>query len=110
MILLFAVCLAFSGMTLLALAMKRHQPQILDRKLPEPRARLARWSGWGCLAVSRVCVLQVWPTGLALFMAIGLFAFAGLPLVFLLPYQQRLAWRLAMALPIASGALALVSA
>ena len=51
--------------------------------------------------MSLVCVLQVWPTGLALFMAIGLFAFAGLPLVFLLPYQQRLAWRLAMALPIA---------
>ena len=83
--LFLALALAYAGLTSLSLAMKRHHDQVMGRKLQPERVRYYRWPGWLLLA---------------LFMAVGLVAIAGLPLVFLLPYRARLAGRLAVALPV----------
>ena len=98
--LFLALALAYAGLTSLSLAMKRHHDQVMGRKLPPERVRYYRWPGWLLLALSLWVTLTVWPLGLALFMAVGLVAIAGLPLVFLLPYRARLAGRLAVALPV----------
>ena len=98
--LFLALALAYAGLTSLSLAMKRHHDQVMGRKLQPERVRYYRWPGWLLLGGSLLITLTVWPLGLALFMAVGLVAVAGLPLVFLLPYRARLAGQLAVALPV----------
>ena len=92
--------LAYAGLTALALAMKRHHEAAVGAKPPAARLRAFRVAGWVLMALMVASCLRLWPTGLALAMALGLVTLAGLPLVFLLPYRPRLMVRLAPALPV----------
>lgn len=92
--------LGYAGLTALALAMKRHHEAVLGAKASEARLRGFRVLGWALLAAMTAGCLAIWPTALALWMALGMVAFAGLPLVFLLPYRPRLAGGLAVGLPV----------
>ncbi|MBL7250229.1 DUF3325 domain-containing protein [Alloalcanivorax sp. C16-2] len=100
--------LGYAGLTALALAMKRHHEAMLGSKASEARLRGFRVLGWALLATMTAGCLMVWPTGLALWMAFGMVAFAGLPLVFLLPYRPRLAARLALGLPVIAAVFGLM--
>ena len=95
--------LGYAGLTALALAMKRHHEEVLGAKASEARLRGFRVLGWALLAAMTAGCLAIWPTALALWMALGMVAFAGLPLVFLLPYRPRLAGGLAVGLPVAGA-------
>jgi hypothetical protein len=92
--------LAYAGLTALALAMKRHHEAALSAKPPAARLRAFRSAGWVLMTFMVASCLRLWPTGLALSMALGLVTLAGLPLVFLLPYRPRLMVRLAPILPV----------
>jgi len=92
--------LAYAGLTALALAMKRHHEAALGAKPPPARLRAFRIGGWVLIALMVASCLRLWPTGLALSMALGLITLAGLPLVFLLPYRPRLMVWLAPILPV----------
>ena len=92
--------LAYAGLPALALAMKRHHQAALGGKPPAARLRAFRVAGWALMALMVASCLRLWPTGLALSMALGLVTLAGLPLVFLLPYRPRLMVRLAPVLPV----------
>lgn len=92
--------LAYAGLTALALAMKRHHQAALGAKPPAARLRAFRLAGWLLIALMVASCLRLWPTGLALSMALGLVTLAGLPLVFLLPYRPQLMVRLATILPV----------
>lgn len=92
--------LAYAGLTALALAMKRHHEAAVGAKPPAARLRAFRVAGWVLMALMVASCLRLWPTGLALSMALGLITLAGLPLVFLLPYRPRLMVWLAPILPV----------
>ena len=92
--------LAYAGLTALAMAMNRHHQAALGARPPAARLRAFRIIGWVLMALMVASCLRLWPTGLALSMALGLVTLAGLPLVFLLPYRPRLMVRLAPILPV----------
>ena len=73
--------LAYAGLTALALAMKRHHEAAIGAKPPATRLRAFRVAGWVLMALMVASCLRLWPTGLALSMALGLVTLAGLPLV-----------------------------
>ena len=92
--------LALADRPALALAVKRQLVAALCTQPPAARLLAFRVAGWVLMALMVASCLRLWPTGLALSMALGLVTLAGLPLVFLLPYRPRLMVRLAPVLPV----------
>lgn len=92
-----AVLLSYAGFTALCLAMDKHHGELLRRKSTPVRRRSLTVVGWLLLALSMgVAVSQAgWPMGLVNWTA-GLMASAVL-LVWLLPYQPRVALGVAVA-------------
>ena len=64
--------LAYAGLTALALALKRHHEAAIGAKPPATRLRAFRVAGWVLMALMVASCLRLWPTGLALSMALGL--------------------------------------
>lgn len=58
--------LALAAFACLALAMDRHQEDVLGRELPPAQTRRLRWGGWALLALSLWAALQVQPWSLGL--------------------------------------------
>ncbi|MGI9575559.1 DUF3325 domain-containing protein [Alloalcanivorax xenomutans] len=106
MTILLALALGYTGLTCLALGMKRHHQELLGRKPTEARLRLFKAIGWLLLLATTAACLMLWPLGLALSMVPILVTLVGLPLIFLLPYRPALARHLAWALPLVAGGLA----
>lgn len=63
--------LALGAFACLALAMDRHQQDLLGRELPPERARWLRTAGWALLALSLWAALQVQPWSLGLVAWVG---------------------------------------
>lgn len=74
--------LALAAWSALALAMERHQRDVLGHTLAEPRARLLRVVGWMLLATSPVPIILHWGalTGLSIWSAL-----ISLPVLALVP-------------------------
>ena len=86
--------LNYSGMSLLCLAMERHGPDLLGRRLGKSARLGLRLAGWAVLALSLAIAIGrggsvVWVEWVAWLMA------GGVLWVWLLPYQPRLALGLA---------------
>lgn len=92
-----AVLLSYAGFTALCLAMEKHHGELLRRKPTRVQRRMLGVAGWCLLAASLGAAVNAagWAMGLVNWTA-GLMAGAVL-LVWLLPYQPRLALGLAAA-------------
>jgi hypothetical protein len=91
---LASLLLNYSGLSLLCLAMERHGPELLGRRLSQGARLGLRLAGWSVLALSLAHAAWrggsvVWVEWVAVLMA------GGVLWVWLLPYRPRLALGLA---------------
>ena len=92
--------LAYAGMLGLCLAMDRHWKQLASAFKPGWQ-RLCRPLGWLLLTLSLLVAWQVWPPAMAPVGWLGMPSLGGISLLFLLPYQPRLAlWLPLVAAPV----------
>ena len=92
--------LAYAGMLGLCLAMDRHWKQLASAFEPGWQ-RLCRPLGWLLLTLSLLVAWQVWPPAMAPVGWLGMPSLGGISLLFLLPYQPRLAlWLPLVAAPV----------
>lgn len=93
----FSVALAlYSGLLGLSLAMVRHFKQVFNKKPTVLQQRLFYWGGWLLLLLGLVLAMKGWGISIGIAAWFGLFSFIGGLLIWLLPYQPKIAWWLAM--------------
>lgn len=86
--------LNYSGLGLLCLAMERHGPDLLGRRLSRSARLGFRLAGWGVLTVS--LAIAVWRGGSVVWVEwVAVLMAGGVLWVWLLPYWPRLALGLA---------------
>ena len=83
--------LSYNGLLALCLAMPKHYRQVFTHAPAEGRVLLFRLGGWLSLSISLAVSIAVngWSFGPVEW--IGMLAFTGLALVFMLPYAPRMA-------------------
>ncbi|MEM9317141.1 MAG: DUF3325 domain-containing protein [Pseudomonadota bacterium] len=90
MMILAATVLAFLGVVLLSLSMKRHLAQLLpDAEYQRGRALAMRGCAYAVLVVGTAVCINAEGVGIGLTLAFGLFSLAHFTVAMLLPYLSR---------------------
>jgi hypothetical protein len=99
------ILFAYTGMTLLSLAMARHFRQVWHRELSPHHARWLRTSGWAFIGVSLFACMADSSWSLGMVAWCGALTAAAIALIFLLPYRPKAAVALAGVTPLAATVL-----
>jgi len=92
---LAAVALSFSGFTALCLSMEKHYIELLKHKPSAARRRVLRWGGWALLLLSSWVAVKNAGWAMGLVHVTAVYMMTAVVLVWMLPYQPRLALILA---------------